>query len=72
MLIVEAPSTTLPARRSATAARPMPMASMPPWRKKLASSEASTACCITCGMPLSLSITRRSRAKVEKTAPFLS
>ena len=50
----------------------MPRASTPPWRKKLASSEASTACSITFGISLSLSITRRSRAKVVKTAPFLS
>jgi hypothetical protein len=48
------------------------MASMPPWRKKLASSEASTACCMILGISFSLSITRRSRAKVENTVPFLS
>ena len=56
MVIVEAPSTTLPARRSVQAARAMPMASMPPCWKKLASSEASTACCRSLGISSSLSM----------------
>ena len=72
MVIVEAPSTTLWARKSTSAARITPRASTPPWRKKLASSEASTACSITFGISLSLSITRRSRAKVVKTVPLRS
>ncbi len=72
MVIVEAPSFTRPARKSVSAARPMPRASMPPCWKKLESSEATSARSMTCGISLSFSITRRSRAKVVKTLPFLS
>ena len=67
--IVEPPSFIRPARRSSSAARAMPMASMPPWRKKLLSSEASSACSTSGGISPSLSIIRRSRAKEAKTLP---
>src|SRR5579864_1198975 len=67
--IVEPPSFMRPARRSSSAARAIPMASMPPWRKKLLSSEASSACWMRGGISPSLSIIRRSRAKEAKTVP---
>src|SRR5579864_250598 len=67
--IVEPPSFIRPARRSSRAARAMPMASMPPCRKKLLSSEASSAFSITGGISPSLSMIRRSRAKEAKTLP---
>jgi len=72
MVIVEAPCTTRPFRTSVIEARTIPSGSTPPCWKKLLSSEASTACWTTGGISLSLSITRRSRAKVRKTLPFLS
>jgi hypothetical protein len=70
--MVEAPCTNFPCFTSVTMARAMPIASMPPWRKKLLSSEASTACSTMAGISDSLSITRRSRAKVRNTWPSLS